>query len=39
MAINSVYSEDHTKLINTLFGQNVNILSVKEEVHITQDRL
>ena len=39
MAINSVYSEDHTKLINILFGQNVNILSVKEEVHITQDRL
>jgi len=29
---NSLYSEDHTKPINTLFGQNLNILSVKEEV-------
>jgi hypothetical protein len=30
ITVNSLYFEDHTKPISTLFGQNVNILSLRK---------
>jgi hypothetical protein len=35
----AVYSDTHTKHINTLCGQNVELLNVKMAVHIVSLRL